>query len=85
MNWLEKLSQNSLIHEISLSGWSEDQLHKDGVSIWRRSNEFYIDLGDWAKVEVDDLKGAIGRVHPGASVGYDFEAGPEGDGWSRIF
>jgi len=85
MNWLERIAQNSLVKEISLSGWTEDQLHKDGVSIWRRGSQFFIDLGDWAKVEVDDLKSAISRAHPGASIDYEFEGGPSGDGWTKIF
>jgi len=84
MSWLKRAS-NSLIDEIRGWGWTEDQLHSDGVSIWKRGDEFFIDLGDWAKVEVDDLKGAIGRYHPGAIVGYEFEGGPEGDGWEKIF
>ncbi len=85
MNWFEKISQKSLVDEIGSWGWSEDQLHKDGVSIFRRNNEFFIDLGDWANVEVDDLKGAIKRVYPGASVDCDYESGPQDDSWERVF
>lgn len=85
MNWLERTAQQSLLDRIHSWGWSEDQLRQDGVQISQRDNEFFIDLGDWAKVSVDDLKGAINMEYPGSSVDYEFEGGPEGSGWTRIF
>lgn len=85
MSWLEKIAQKSLINEIRSWGWTEEQLRKDAVQIYKRNNEFFISLGDWAKVDSDDLEGAIHRVYPDSKVEWDFEAGPGGDGWDRVF
>ncbi len=84
MTWLTKIAKKSLIDEIRSWGWAEDQLRVDGVAIYKKSNQFFISLGDWAEVDVDDLKGAIGRIYPDSEVDWDFEAGPP-DGWERIF
>ena len=71
--------------EIRTWGWSEDQLRRDGVQLYRSGNKFFFSIGDWAKVEVDDLMGAVKSTYPGSEVSYEFEGGPgEGD-WERIF
>ena len=57
----------------------------DAVQIYRRNNEFFISMGDWAQVNIDDLKGAIGRAYSGSEISWDYEGGPEGDNWKRIF
>jgi len=84
MNWLTKLAKKSLIDEIRSWGWSEDQLRMDAVAIYQHDNEFFISVGDWANVVIDDLKGAIERVYPDAEIDWDYEAGPP-EGWKRIF
>lgn len=85
MNWLNKIAKKSLIDEIRSWGWAEDQLRMDAVQIYKQNNKFFISVGDWAQVNIDDLKGAIKRVYPNSEVDYEYEAGPEGDGWKRIF
>ncbi len=84
MNWLIKIAKKSLIDEIRSWGWSEDQLRMDAVQIYKNDNEFFISVGDWAQVKIDDLKGAIERVYPGSEVDWNYEAGPP-EGWDRIF
>jgi len=85
MNWLAKIAQKSLIDEIRSQGWAEDQLRMDAVQIHKRNNKFFISVGDWAQVNIDDLIGAIERIYPGSETDYEYEGGPEGDGWKRIF
>ena len=85
MNWLAKIAKKSLIDEIRSWGWAEDQLRMDAVQIYKQDNKFFISVGDWAQVNIDDLKGSIKRVYPGSEVDWDYEGGPEGDGWARIF
>lgn len=85
MNWLNKIAQKSLIDEIRSWGWAEDQLRMDAVQIYKQNNKFFISVGDWAQVNIDDLKGSIERVYPNSEVDYEYEGGPEGDGWERIF
>ncbi len=84
-NWMQKLSGKSLIDEIRSWGWTESQLRSDGVEIYRRNNQFFVSVGDWAKLDVDDVSSAIKRVYSGAEVDWDYEAGPDGDGWEKIF
>lgn len=86
MNWMQKLANKSLVDEIRSWGWTEDQLRKDGVSIYKqdKDNKFFISVGDWGKVNIDDLKGAIGRVYPDSEIDWDYETGPPED-WDRIF
>jgi len=55
------------------------------VEIYRKGNSFFVSIGDWAKIEMDDVIGSIKRVYPGATVDWDYEGGPGGEGWSRIF
>lgn len=85
MNWLMKIAKKSLIEEIESWGWSEDQLRMDAVQIYRKNNKFFISLGDWANTDPGDIKGAIERVYPGSETDWDYEAGPGGDDWARIF
>lgn len=84
MTWLTKIAKKSLIDEIRSWGWAEDQLRMDAVAIYKNDNEFFISVGDWAEVDIDDLCGAIGRIYPDAKIDWDYEAGPPGD-WERIF
>lgn len=46
---------------------------------------FFVSVGDWAKIEMDDLIGSIKRVYPGAKVDWDYEGGPGDGDWERIF
>lgn len=86
MTWLNRIAKKSLIDEIRSWGWAEDQLRKDAVQIYKQGNKFFISVGDWAQVNIDDLKGAIGRIYPDAKIDWDFEAGPpESEDWARIF
>ena len=85
MNWLTKIAKKSLIDEIRSWGWSEDQLRMDAVQIYKQDNKFFISAGDWAQVNIDDLIGAIERIYPNSEVDYEYEGGPGGDGWKRIF
>ncbi len=84
MTWIAKIAKKSLVDEIRSWGWAEDQLRMDAVQIYKQDNKFFISVGDWAEVDMDDLKGAIGRVYPGSEVDWDYEAGPPED-WARIF
>lgn len=85
VSWLTRLAKKSLINEIRSWGWAEDQLRMDAVQIHKQDNKFFISIGDWAEVDIDDLKGAIGQVYPGSEVDWDFEAGPPKGDWARIF
>lgn len=85
MNWFNRLAKKSLIEEIRRSGWSEDQLRMDAIEIYQRNNQFFFSMGDWSNTKPDDLKGAIRNFHSGAEVSYDFESGPEGEGWDKIY
>lgn len=84
MSWLIKIAEKNLIDEIRSWGWAEDQLHEDAVQIYKQDNKFFISVGDWSKVDIDDLIGAIKRVYPGSKVDWDFEAGPPDD-WEKVF
>ncbi len=84
MSWFDRIAKKSLLDEIRSWGWSEDQLKLDAVGIYKRNSDFFVSLGDWAKVNVDDVKGSINRVYPDSNISYEFEGGPEGDGWERI-
>jgi len=84
-NWMQKISSKKLIDEINRWGWTESQLRKDGVSIYQNSDQFFISIGDWAKLDVDDIVKAIEKFHPGAKVEWDYEAGPGEGNWEKIF
>lgn len=85
MNWLQK-SAASLIQDIIRSGWSEAQLKRDGLILWQDGNKFIFSIGDWAKVDPDDIQAVIERTHPDAEVEWDYELGGPGPGnWNRLF
>ncbi len=56
-----------------------------GGVVQKLKNSFFVSLGDWAKIDADDIVGAIKRTYPGAEVDWDFEAGPGSDDWEKIF
>ncbi len=93
-NWLQKTAPKSLIDEIKgYGGWTEEQMRHDGVVIWQKDDDFFVSLGDWAKCDADDIRGAIERLYPKAKVEWDFEAGPschsadnsDGEDWTKVF
>ena len=83
--WIQILAKKSLVDEIRSWGWTESQLRADGVQIYKQKNSFFVSLGDWAKLEVDDIAGAIKRTYPGVEVDWDYEAGPGDGDWEKIF
>ncbi len=83
MNWLQKISDKKLIHEIELRGWAEEQLNKDALNVWRDNDKFFFSVGDWANVNTDDITAAIEYTYPNSSVSWDFEAGPP-EGWEKV-
>lgn len=84
MNWLQKIAKNSLRKEISLRGWSEEQQKKDALDVWKDNNKVFFSIGDWAKIETDDIIGAIKYIYPDVQVEWDFEAGPGNGNWEKI-
>lgn len=84
MNWLLKISTKDLIKEIKLRGWEEDQLHADGLAIFKDGDNWFFSLGDWAKTDPEDVIGAIKYIQPDSTVEWDYEAGPGDGNWTKV-
>ncbi len=86
MNWLQKISTSPgrLINAIESRGWSEEQIRKDALDVWRDGNRLFFSVGDWAKISTDDITSAIKEIFPGSEIEGDCEAGPGEGNWKKI-
>lgn len=78
-------TDNKLLKEIKLQGWTEEQLHQDGFNIWRKGDNFLVSSGDWAKIHSDDIIKSIEHLYPKCNIEYDAEVGPQDETWEKIF
>lgn len=84
MTWMQRISENALRKEIRFRGWSNEQQGMDALEVWKKGNEIFFTVGDWAKIDTKDIEGAIKRTYPDASIEWDYEAGPGDGNWEKI-
>lgn len=84
MMWMKRIAENALQKEIRLWGWSNEQQSLDALSVWKQDNRIFFSVGDWAKIDTDDIVGAIKRIYPDVEIDWDSEAGPGAGDWTKI-
>lgn len=91
MNWIIRISESTsaikrqILKEFRLSGWTEDQLNSDGMSIWKNENNIFFSIGDWSKISGEEAKKIIQYKFKKYIIDWDYEVGsPGGKNWIKI-